>query len=82
MHELELEIAFSHGTAWSPKANCSSSAELEDCHILMLAPSDNDEHVKAVSNFMKDAVDGKEIWSLIERVNEDEGEAIQVFAKS
>jgi cyanuric acid amidohydrolase len=82
MHELELEHAFSHGTAWSPKASCSSGAELDDCHILVLASMAEGGHVKAVSNYMKDAIDAKAVMSLMHQVMKDKGEVVQVFAKA
>ena len=69
---------------WSPTASCSSGAELEDCHILLLAVSPEPRRgtLRAVSGYMKDAMDGRAVVEMLDQVKRDAGEVVQVFAKS
>ncbi|KAL8291428.1 hypothetical protein RQP46_002406 [Phenoliferia psychrophenolica] len=72
-------------TVWSAKASCSSGAELDDCHILILAtPSGSSagNRVKATSTYMKDAMDAEAILRLLNNVKSDNGRVLQVFAKA
>lgn len=68
---------------WSAKASCSSGAELEDNHILVLASSPTPGgQLRAVSAYMADAIDATAILGLLARAKEDGGEVVQVFAKA
>jgi cyanuric acid amidohydrolase len=80
--ESELEVTISSGRKWSSKASCSSGAELEDCHILVLAKTWSSGYLRAVSGFMEDAIDAPTIVYLLDRIKEDHGEVVQVFAKA
>jgi len=77
VHSVEEQI-------WSAKASCSSGAELEDCHILILAsqPEQTGGLLRAVSGYMKDAIDAQAILACLDKVREDNGEVVQVFAKA
>jgi cyanuric acid amidohydrolase len=80
--EATLEDAVSDGRTWDSKASCSSGAELEDCHILVLATSGSKRSLKAVSSYMQDAIDAPTIMYLLDQVKKDHGEVVQVFAKA
>ena len=77
---------------WSAKASCSSGAELDDCHILVLAStpplsssassSQPPQRLHAVSRPMVDAMDAASILHLLDQVRKDDGEVVQVFAKA
>lgn len=77
----DMERVLADGTEWSSTASCSSGAELEDCHILLLAESPNGGNLRAISTYMKDAIDAGTIIDSL-RVAEDGGQVVQVFAKS
>ncbi|KAM0754810.1 cyanuric acid hydrolase [Meredithblackwellia eburnea MCA 4105] len=82
--ESSIPAALADENVWSSKASCSSGAELDDCHILVLAspPSPKGFKLRAVSTFMKDAIDAQAVQSLLEKVKEDNGKVLQVFAKA
>ncbi len=84
MDEGKLEAAMSaDAQIWSARASCSSGAELQDCHILMLASPPNAEgHLRAVSGYMKDAIDAPSIMASLEKIQKDHGAVVQVFAKA
>jgi cyanuric acid amidohydrolase len=69
---------------WSQIASCSSGAELDDCHIFILAsaPPSPQTSLRAASSFMADAIDANAIMHLLKQVKEEQGEVIQVFAKA
>jgi cyanuric acid amidohydrolase len=64
--ESGLEVTISSGRKWSSKASCSSGAELEDCHILVLAKTWSSGYLRAVSGFMEDAIDTPTIVYLLD----------------
>lgn len=76
--------------AWSARASCSSGAELDDCHIFILAsdnaPTETDQNIganfRAVSSYMADAIDASSILKLLDHVKAGGGEVVQVFAKA
>ncbi|KAH8659887.1 ring-opening amidohydrolase [Xylariales sp. PMI_506] len=80
--ECDLESAVGSGNIWSNFASCSSGAELDDCHILVLAKAAMPGPIKMVSGYMKDAIDAAAILSLLEHVKHDSGKVIQVFVKA
>lgn len=79
----------SEGSAWSAKASCSSGAELDDCHVFVLAvnesnlqPRDANSPLRATSSYMANAIDASAVVKLLEQVKTDGGEVVQVFAKA
>jgi cyanuric acid amidohydrolase len=72
---------------WSARASCSSGAELDNCHIFILASDefaaeDTVARLRAISSFMADAIDAPSIMRLLEHVKQEGGEVVQVFAKA
>jgi cyanuric acid amidohydrolase len=68
---------------WSPLASCSSGAELEDCHILVLGTSTTPGGpLRAITGIMHDAIDASSILTSLERIRNEGGEVVQVFAKA
>lgn len=67
---------------WSTKASCSSGAELEDNHILLLASTPSPGSLGAISSYMADAIDAKAIMGSLVYVKAAGGEVIQVFVKA
>ncbi|KAI1842851.1 hypothetical protein JX265_002612 [Neoarthrinium moseri] len=80
--EGEVDAAIESGTTWSAAASCSSGAELEDCHILVLASSPEPGRLRATSTFMEDAIDGRAVVEALGEVNRDQGQVLQVFVKA
>lgn len=83
--ECQVEEALRSEESWSAKASCSSGAELDDCHIFVLA-SDTDKtadgELRAISKPMKDAIDANVIIELLTQIKSEGGQVIQVFAKA
>lgn len=78
-------------TVWSAKASCSSGAELDDCHIFILASEDvasssaegaKREQFRACSSYMADAIDASSVMSLLDCVKAEKARVVQVFAKA
>jgi cyanuric acid amidohydrolase len=78
---------------YSDKASCSSGAELEDCHILILAStpptqgatvSDDLRTPKlyATAGSMIDAIDAGAIMDMLEEIKKRRGVVVQVFVKA
>lgn len=68
---------------WSSRASASAGAELDDCHILILATSSNASNpLRAVHGAMRDAIDIDTVNGLLTQVAEDGGEVVQIFAKA
>lgn len=82
MPESNLHQAMQDENCWSSKASCSSGAELEDCHILIIASDPSLGKLRATSGFMKDAIDAGTITQLLGRVKDEGGHVLQVFAKA
>ena len=80
--ESELEVTISSGREWGSKRVVSSGAELEECHILVLAKTGSSGYLRAVSSFMEGAIDATTIMYLLDKIKEDKGEVVQVFAKA
>lgn len=64
-------------------ASCSSGAELEDTHILLVASDTaaSDKQLRAISGQMRDAIDAAAILEILNKIKEENGKVIQVFAK-
>ncbi|KIW90023.1 uncharacterized protein Z519_09453 [Cladophialophora bantiana CBS 173.52] len=89
-HDM-LEEASASQNVWSAKASCSSGAELEDCHVLVLATDpavaveagqQQRGHLHAVSRYMADAIDASAVCHLLAHVKGANGKVVQVFAKA
>ncbi|KIW81537.1 hypothetical protein Z517_04563 [Fonsecaea pedrosoi CBS 271.37] len=83
-----LEDVLASQNTWSAKASCSSGAELEDCHVLVLATDpaaaggETPYNLHALSRYMADAIDAAAILALLETVKRHNGTVVQVFAKA
>ncbi|KAG0651785.1 Cyanuric acid amidohydrolase [Hyphodiscus hymeniophilus] len=82
IEEDNLEAAMQSEDCWSSKASCSSGAELEDNHILILASNPSLGTLRAASTYMDDAIDAGAILRTLEQVKRENGEVLQVFAKA
>ncbi|KAB5559555.1 ring-opening amidohydrolase [Coniochaeta sp. 2T2.1] len=72
----------SHRAGWSRIASCSSGAELENCHILVLGTSKTPGKLRTISTIMEDAIDAASILRSLEQIKQEGGEVLQVFAKA
>lgn len=77
-----LDEAMRNGSGWSTKASCSSGAELENCHILIIASDTSLGDLRAVSGYMNDAIDARAITKILEQIENEGGHMLQVFAKA
>jgi cyanuric acid amidohydrolase len=82
LKESDIDEAMRNERSWSSKASCSSGAELEDCHILIIASDSSPGNLRAVSGHMDDAIDAKVILQMLEQIKSERGEVLQVFAKA
>ncbi|KAI9150784.1 Cyanuric acid amidohydrolase [Paramyrothecium foliicola] len=83
VQEQDIPEALARGEQWSAKASCSSGAELENCHVLVLASTPSPgAFLHAVSHPMADAIDAASILNLLSHVKQHDGEVVQVFAKA
>lgn len=82
IEESLLDVAVRSEAHWSSKASCSSGAELEDCHILILASDPSSGNLRAASAYMDDAIDARAILKILDQVKDESGEVVQVFAKA
>ncbi|CZR64676.1 related to Cyanuric acid amidohydrolase [Phialocephala subalpina] len=82
IEEGQLEAAMRNEDRWSSKASCSSGAELEDCHILIIASDPSFGSLRAASAFMKDAIDARTIIKILDQIKNEGGHVVQVFAKA
>jgi cyanuric acid amidohydrolase len=78
---------------YSDRASCSSGAELEDCHILILAstplmqratvPDDlRTPKLYAIAGSMMDAIDAEAIIDMLKEIKKRGGVVVQVFVKA
>lgn len=71
---------------WSDRANCSSGAELENNHILVLATDPTvpaaDAKLRAFHGYMADAMDHTPITDTFRKVSNAKGKVVQVFVKA
>ncbi|KAJ9641225.1 hypothetical protein H2204_002903 [Knufia peltigerae] len=86
---MQSTTASAFERVWSAKASCSSGAELDDNHILILASDPTvagagsiRPKLRAVSRPMQDAIDAEAIFDLLSQVKRDGGKVVQVFAKA
>ena len=74
-----------HGTAevWSARASASAGAELDDCHILVLAESPAASNgLRARHGAMRDALDIGALVTVLDEITADGGTVRQIFAKA
>lgn len=68
---------------WSARASASAGAELDDCHILVVAESPTAANpLRAVHGHMADALDLASVQLLLDRVAAAGGTVRQIFAKA
>ncbi|OQU98798.1 hypothetical protein CLAIMM_04528 isoform 2 [Cladophialophora immunda] len=87
---VQLQDVLASQTTWSAKASCSSGAELEDCHVLVLATDpaaavvagQGHGNLHALSQYMADAIDAAAVLDLLDKVKKANGKVVQVFAKA
>jgi len=82
IESTRLKEAIWNETSWSAKASCSSGAELEDCHILIIASDPSVGNLRASSTCMEDAIDAGAVLRILSEVKREHGEVLQVFAKA
>ncbi|KUJ06378.1 ring-opening amidohydrolase [Mollisia scopiformis] len=82
IEETQLHEAMRDENRWSSKASCSSGAELEDCHILIIASNPSLGNLRAASAFMADAIDARTIIKILDQIKTEGGHVLQVFAKA
>jgi cyanuric acid amidohydrolase len=83
LKDSNIADALKAKTGWSSKASCSSGAELEDNHILILASDRAAGHnLCAKSGYMKDAMDAGVILTMLDEIKQEKGRVVQVFAKA
>ncbi|TVY84689.1 Cyanuric acid amidohydrolase [Lachnellula suecica] len=80
--ESYLDEAMRNETTWSSRASCSSGAELEDCHILIIASDPSSGNLRGISAHMDDAIDANVILRVLDQVKTEKGRVLQVFAKA
>ncbi|KAK9453415.1 cyanuric acid hydrolase/Barbiturase [Dipodascopsis uninucleata] len=67
---------------WSSRASCSSGAELENCHIIILASSKKASNpYRAIHGYMSDAIDLKVLLEMTSTIPEG-AERVQIFVKA
>ncbi|MBB5911395.1 cyanuric acid amidohydrolase [Nocardia transvalensis] len=67
----------------SARASTSAGAELDDCHVLVVAESDSAANpLRAVHGEMRDALDLASVTALLDRVRAENGTVRQIFAKA
>ena len=70
-------------TVWSSRASASSGAELNDCHVVVLATSTAARNpLRAVHGVMRDAIDLPAVTALLDQVHAQGGTLVQIFAKA
>jgi hypothetical protein len=82
IRDTVLDEAMRSETCWSSKASCSSGAELEDCHILIIASDPSSGNLRAASTYMEDAIDARAVMQVLKQIEGDRGHVLQVFAKA
>ncbi|KAH7355402.1 hypothetical protein BKA65DRAFT_582327 [Rhexocercosporidium sp. MPI-PUGE-AT-0058] len=77
-----LDEAMQNEDCWSSKASCSSGAELEGCHIIILASNTLPGNLRAASAFMEDGIDAGTLIKVLDEIRNEHGHVVQVFAKA
>jgi cyanuric acid amidohydrolase len=82
VEENRLDETMRNGSRWSTKASYSSGAELDNCHILIIASDTSLGDLRAVSGYMNDAIDARAITKILEQIENEGGHMLQAFAKA
>jgi len=82
LKESRLDEAIRNEAIWTSKASCSSGAELEDCHVLIIASDPSPGNLRADTAFMCDAIDAGAILEILHKIKRERGQVQQVFAKA
>lgn len=81
--ETALRALAGETEVWSARASASAGAELDDCHILVVAESPTAANpLRAVHGHMADAIDLAAVRRLLDRVTAAGGTVRQIFAKA
>ncbi|MFI5715708.1 ring-opening amidohydrolase [Nocardia sp. NPDC051750] len=81
--ETALHALAGEADVWSARASASAGAELDDCHILVVAESPTAANpLRAVHGHMADAIDLAAVQRLLSQVAEAGGTVRQIFAKA
>ncbi|MEU1984817.1 ring-opening amidohydrolase [Nocardia sp. NPDC019395] len=81
--ETALRALAGDADVWSARASASSGAELDDCHILVVAESPTAANpLRAVHGHMADAIDLAAVQQLLSQVADAGGTVRQIFAKA
>lgn len=71
------------GSVWSSRASASAGAELDDCHVMVLATSTTTHNpLRAVHGALRDAIDLEAVTDLLDQVRQQDGTVVQIFAKA
>ncbi len=81
-HEQAQDALAGTAEAWSSVASVSSGAELEDCHILVLAGQRAQGRLRARHAVMSDALDMEAVSEVLAAIDAEGGRVIQLFAKA
>lgn len=68
--------------AWSSVASVSSGAELDTCHVIVVATSPEPGRLGAIHAVMRDALDAETVQSVLREVDRRGGTVVQLFAKA
>ncbi|KID32453.1 ring-opening amidohydrolase [Prauserella sp. Am3] len=80
---LALEALAGRADVSSARASASAGAELEDCHVLVVAESDAAANpLRALHGEMSDAIDIAAARALLDEVDRQGGTVRQIFAKA
>ncbi|MCP2252988.1 cyanuric acid amidohydrolase [Prauserella aidingensis] len=78
-----LEALAGRGDVSSARASASAGAELEDCHVLVVAESEAAANpLRALHGEMSDAIDVAAVRALLDEVDRRGGTVRQIFAKA
>ncbi|WP_280416351.1 ring-opening amidohydrolase [Nocardia carnea] len=81
--ETALKALTGDADVWSARASASAGAELDDCHILVVAESPTAANpLRAVHGHMADALDLASVQQLLDRIAAEGGTVRQIFAKA
>jgi cyanuric acid amidohydrolase len=81
--DRSLQALRGDAEVWSARASASAGAELDDCHVLVVAESSAvSNRLRALHGEMADALDIKALTTVLDKVKGQGGFVRQVFAKA
>ncbi|KAL2827358.1 cyanuric acid hydrolase/Barbiturase [Aspergillus cavernicola] len=82
--KVSTALESGHEAVWSSRASCSSGAELQNCHIMILAadPQEQQGQLRAISGHMEDAMDARVLLEMLDQIKAENGKVVQVFVKA